>query len=666
MLICGLTPYNDYALNNTFLVGNNLPLGAVMLTFLLTVCVNGPLSRWAPKHALSTGEVAVAFTMVLVSCALPSSGLMRYLPGALTGTFFNAGQRGEYLALLDSIHLPAWLFPGYSGRSMREWVNDPIVWGFQERWTGDGSIPFPAWVRPAVTWGIFTFSLYGALLCMVLIVRRQWFENERLSFPLAQIQLALVEQPPPGSWLNSMLRTKGFWLAFGLVFLLHAYNGLSNYFPRYVARVPVSYSIHDLLSEPPWVFLDSKIKDCSIVFCALGVTYFLPGPVAFSLWFFYILANVHRMWLGTFSGDPDNFRMQYSQHFGGVFAYALAIGWIGRKHWAMVVAQAFRGERPDEPRGHYLSYPMAFWGLVGCTAVMIVWLVLAGCTVFGAVVMALLLLLLFLIITRIIGESGLIHGQMQVSITKPWMLLTLAGWSRPVPLETHFVGSMVNAVHYDFREPLPVYASHAIKVLDQTAMHPVSAGTEVPSQRRVGRRIIALILLSLLIGYAVSFTSMLWTEYTHNITRDQSARHPINEWGARDNPRDQILESNLQYSRGTYFPTHNVGGYIGFGFVFTAVLSWLKLLFTWWPLHPVGYLMVMTYPSAHLWFSIMLGWLIKTLIVRFGGARLYTSGKPCFLGLIVGESAAAGFWLVVGIVLSALDIPYRPVNIMPG
>src|SRR4051812_41373876 len=27
VLICALTPYNDYALNNTFLVGNNLPVG---------------------------------------------------------------------------------------------------------------------------------------------------------------------------------------------------------------------------------------------------------------------------------------------------------------------------------------------------------------------------------------------------------------------------------------------------------------------------------------------------------------------------------------------------------------------------------------------------------------------------------------------------------------
>jgi len=289
---------------------------------------------------------------------------------------------------------------------------------------------------------------------------------------------------------------------------------------------------------------------------------------------------------------------------------------------------------------------------------MIVWLILAGCDVLGAVVMVLLLLLLFLLITRIIGESGLIHGQMQTAVTKPWSLLAQAGWTHPISTESYFVGSIVNATHYDFREPLPVYASHAIRVVDHTAPH--------DEGRRFGRRLVALIFAALVVGYFVSFTSPLWTEYTYSVTQDQAAKHPINDWGARDNPKIQVLDNTVAYARGQYNVNHNVAGHIGFGFAFTALLSWLKLRFTWWPLHPVGYLMVMTFPSAHLWFSIMLGWLAKTLIVRFGGARLYTGAKPFFLGLIVGESAAAGMWLVVGIVLSALGMPYRPVNIMPG
>ena len=49
-LICALTPYNDYALNNTFLVGNNLPIGVVMLSFLFVLLVNAPLHRWYPRQ----------------------------------------------------------------------------------------------------------------------------------------------------------------------------------------------------------------------------------------------------------------------------------------------------------------------------------------------------------------------------------------------------------------------------------------------------------------------------------------------------------------------------------------------------------------------------------------------------------------------------------------
>jgi len=72
VLICGLTPYNDYVLNNTFLIGNNLPIGVVMMLFLFTLLVNGPLNRFKPQWALSAGELTVAFSMTLISCALPS------------------------------------------------------------------------------------------------------------------------------------------------------------------------------------------------------------------------------------------------------------------------------------------------------------------------------------------------------------------------------------------------------------------------------------------------------------------------------------------------------------------------------------------------------------------------------------------------------------------
>src|SRR5438093_10516293 len=125
VFICAFTPYNDYALNNTFLVGNNLPLGVVMFLFLFTLLINGPLSRFAPRVALSSGEVTVAFSMMLVSCALPSSGLMRGFPASLVVPFNLAGGDEEFMRRLESLNLPRWLFPSFRGPGPRQGATDP-------------------------------------------------------------------------------------------------------------------------------------------------------------------------------------------------------------------------------------------------------------------------------------------------------------------------------------------------------------------------------------------------------------------------------------------------------------------------------------------------------------------------------------------------------------
>src|SRR5690348_1034684 len=67
VLICGLAPYNDIVLSDTSLAAGFLPLGAVVLLFLLIVGVNAPLHRWRPGSALTTAELATVVLMVLVA-----------------------------------------------------------------------------------------------------------------------------------------------------------------------------------------------------------------------------------------------------------------------------------------------------------------------------------------------------------------------------------------------------------------------------------------------------------------------------------------------------------------------------------------------------------------------------------------------------------------------
>ena len=97
-----------------------------------------------------------------------------------------------------------------------------------------------------------------------------------------------------------------------------------------------------------------------------------------------------------------------------------------------------------------------------------------------------------------------------------------------------------------------------------------------------------------------------------------------------------------------------------------TVLSIGKLTFSWWPLHPVGFLIAYGWPIKNIWFSIFIGWLIKLLVVRFGGARFFHAARNVFIGLIIGEATAAGLWLVVSLVMAQMGMDYRTIRVFPN
>ena len=74
--ICGLTYFNDFVLQQTFLVGNHMPV-SVYGTLLVFLLVNAALFRLARRMALSGKEIALVLGMTLVACSVPGGSLMR-------------------------------------------------------------------------------------------------------------------------------------------------------------------------------------------------------------------------------------------------------------------------------------------------------------------------------------------------------------------------------------------------------------------------------------------------------------------------------------------------------------------------------------------------------------------------------------------------------------
>jgi hypothetical protein len=276
-VICGLSPYNNYVINNSFLVGNNLPLGVMVLAFVLAVFVNGPLSRFAPRHALTSGELTVALAMTLVSCCLPGAGLMRYWPSSLVSPLYIGQNDPAFLKMFGDMHLPRWLFPAFAGETPAQWAFDPIVTGFIGRWTENTPVPYVAWLVPLATWGIFLGAFYASFLCLLSIVHRQWYENERLPFPLASVYASLIDQPRAGRWLNDTLGSRPFAIAFGLTVALHLWNGLSLYLPATIPAIPLGYDLTATFTEAPFSYIDYSVKKVTIYLTVVGVTYFCRG-----------------------------------------------------------------------------------------------------------------------------------------------------------------------------------------------------------------------------------------------------------------------------------------------------------------------------------------------------------------------------------------------------
>ena len=76
-------------------------------------------------------------------------------------------------------------------------------------------------------------------------------------------------------------------------------------------------------------------------------------------------------------------------------------------------------------------------------------------------------------------------------------------------------------------------------------------------------------------------------------------------------------------------------------------LMFMRSRFLWWPFHPIGFAIGPVWIMDHIWFTIFLAWLIKTIVVKYGGLKLFQKLRPLFLGLILGQFTCNGVWVLI-------------------
>ncbi len=98
ILLCLVTPYNDYYLRGTFVSGNHFPIGAFFLFCLLSLLT--AICHFNKFHwKLSPSELITIWCMMTVAAGIPSAGFIRYHLWMLVSPYYFATPENDWKSL---------------------------------------------------------------------------------------------------------------------------------------------------------------------------------------------------------------------------------------------------------------------------------------------------------------------------------------------------------------------------------------------------------------------------------------------------------------------------------------------------------------------------------------------------------------------------------------
>jgi hypothetical protein len=612
-LLCAVTPYNDYVVENTFMAGNHFPVGAVAVLLLLSAA-NLAARRLRGRPFLRASELGVVYILTMVTSGIPSSGLLRYLIPTPPSIYYFAGAGNQWDKLIWG-HFPIWM--GVSGT--------PAAWFFEGMPEG-ASVPWAAWWDPLSRWLILVGAVWLMMVCFAALVRKQWADRERLAFPLVQFPLEVLRDDGrgPSAWFFAH---RLVWLGAALVLFVHVLNGLHAYFPS-VPGIPLSANMDAALPDRPW---SAAIPvRFNIYFSAIGFGYLLSSEVAAGFWGSIILFKIQAVILsalgyeGTSAWGGAITEIGDREQMGALLMVAAVLIWALRGTLAEAFRQLVSARRGDDEK-EPLSYRFAALGLLASLVIAFIWLVSAGMTAGFAALFVVSFAAICLVLTRIIAEAGLLMVQFSF---RPVDYLLLVGGTTALGPDNLTVCAFVDTVlTFDVREAIMPSVLNGFRMAEQSGV----------STRKLSRAIGMALVFALFVtipAFLMTFYKLGALVVDRNGTLTGLPREFFTELASR-------LENPSHASATAYI-------WMAVGAAAVAVTSWLRLTFVWWPIHPLGLVMGTSYATRYMWFSLFLGWLFRMVTVRYAGLSGYMRLRPLFMGIIMGDVLGAVLWDIVG------------------
>jgi hypothetical protein len=592
---------------HTALANTSIPVGAFGVLIAL-VAANLIVRVVLPGVALSQGELITAYVMMTVSSVLASSGGIHFLVPTLAAAFHYATPENQWQQFHQWI--PTWFAP-----------RDRAA--LDAFYAGGASVPARVWLTPFLVWAGFLFAFTCATLCLSAILRRPWIDHERLAFPTVVLPLELTEER--GRLLKDRLLWPGFAVAFGIGTI----NNLHLNYPTVMGIQVRSLDVSRWFPGFPW----NAIGYTPISFFPfiIGIAYLLSLEVSFSYWFFFLVVKAQLVfcaaqgWRAPEAGPTVDPPYLANQGAGAFIALAAVSLWMSRGYLGQVLgAVVGRGEAAMGEEREPLRYRWAVLGFLGSAGVLVGMCGLAGMNPLIAGLVFGLVFLYLIAATRIRAEAG--NAWLYGPEVDPNALVTETlgvGVLRPVDLTV--MAYLRSVTTYDMR---CVSMPHQLDGFRMAMASGVSL-----------RQLVWAMLAAVALAIAVAFWSGLAVWYA----RGAAAKTDLWRTAMGQEPFVRLHTQLASTPRLRLGPIAFDG--VGIGVV--CLLSALRARLPWFPLHPVGYAMANTLAYGQTPAPFFIAWLVKSLVLRWGGMRLYRRSLPFFLGLILGDMANGAFYTLM-------------------
>lgn len=571
--------------------GNNHPtymtiFANVVFALLVVLLVNAFFRRFL-RCSLGRGDLLVIYMMLNIGAAMVSFDMVGM---GISHVMYPSSNAEQNIKDLWQRYLPSWMAV-HGTETEKAWnIGHANMWNLAV---------WRPWLPPLAGFMVMLIPLLTLMMSIAALLRKQWAEREKLSFPLTWLPIEMTRED------SGLFRNKLMWIGFSVSALLVINNAVS-YCTLINPAINLELYFGDV-NKRNWMPL-------TFYPFAVGIGFLMPVDLLFSctffFWFWKLVLLVYDP-IGDIAPPayhPEGAPYIFQQVIGASYFIFLWVLWNARQHLKKALLAAWHGassEDVNEP----LRYRWAIAGIVGSLVCWFIFWNAVGMDLWVSCLAVLMYVALATVVTRLRAELGPPFHEF--------------GWAGADQLLPKFFGvrglGIKNVVVLNSFFRTFTRAMRPLPMPFHMESFQIAKATRIPM-----RLTVAPLMIAGVVGTAVA----LWTA-VFLVSQGRGANN--GGWLMETAGR---LGYHLQASQNP-----DIGATIGLavGFLSAAVLSYVRVLWVGFPLSPIGYILSTSWTYHMLWFPLAIALVIKGIILRYSGLAGMRKAMPFFLGLILGE-----------------------------